>query len=239
MKLAATGARLTIPQSRIGRRSISVANFLKKDQAGQLFKRAEDLVVEPSPERPATPQSRLGDGPTHERSTANPRTTGSNDARQALVIEGTGAMGIGPVKMGTAMDYSKLASFFYSSFFAELEHELQKEAEAAVTPEAAQDSLRHLQELNRTRPSGDQLQRGAAVGALVGPVAASMSKTIAGTWKPSAVGNLRELAASSASGAVFGGLMPAVRHKLESRAETGKLEQFNAQPGVRHLRIPT
>lgn len=98
----------------------------------------------------------------------------------------------------------------------------------------AEYSLQRLKRLEQGRPTADQLARGAAVGAAVGPLASLAFRTIAGksvrpltdqTFLP----KIRQVAAQAGHGAIFGGAMPAVTNKLEREAEKSKLRKFLGQ----------
>ena len=95
-----------------------------------------------------------------------------------------------------------------------------------VTSEQAAVALKKLRTLEKSKPTGGELARGAAVGAVAGPVAANLSKVIAGGPKAGLTKSLREIAGQAASGAVYGGGLPFVRHRLERAAEMQKLREY-------------
>jgi hypothetical protein len=98
----------------------------------------------------------------------------------------------------------------------------------------AEYSLQRLKRLEQGRPTADQLARGAAVGAAVGPIASLAFRTIAGKsvrapTDQQFLPRVRQLAAQAGHGAIFGGAMPAVTNKLEREAEKSKLRTFLGQ----------
>lgn len=110
-----------------------------------------------------------------------------------------------------------------------------------ISEEDARRAYEHLGRLEQSKPAIGELGRGGAVGAVIGPVATLAARAIAGA-KGRSGGKLvdlkdvskgyslwpgaRSITASSGYGAVFGGAMPALRHKLETEAETQKLREY-------------
>lgn len=121
--------------------------------------------------------------------------------------------------------------------------ELQKIAEDVSAREAV-GALKRLKQLERDKPTGGQLARGALTGALVGPAASAANKLVSGGLGEAAskamkgpkhpVGKAlslgaaaaRGLAAPAASGAVFGAGLPMVRRQLDQGAEKAKLREY-------------
>lgn len=149
-----------------------------------------------------------------------------------------------PAKEASALDPVTLHAFVDELLALGGVDEKQAAAvfEAAPAPKAAPTiseneagySLQRLKRLEQGRPTADQLGRGAAVGAAVGPLASLAFRTIAGksvrpvtdqTFLP----KLRQVAAQAGHGAIFGGAMPAVTNKLEREAEKSKLRKFLGQ----------
>lgn len=93
-----------------------------------------------------------------------------------------------------------------------------------LTSSDARAALTRLGELEATRPTEDQLVRSALTGAVIGPISGNMNRLIsAGQFaKP------REMVGQVASGALFGGAMPYLKHELESGAERRKLRHYIA-----------
>jgi len=128
------------------------------------------------------------------------------------------------------------------AFFEELcalnvcsSREAEKVAEE-VTKTEAQVALRRLKKLEKKKPSLGELGRGAAAGAVVGPVAATASRMVSGGWRRGVIKNIRDVAAPAASGAVFGSLLPTARHHLERESEKEKLRDFIEQSPRSKLR---
>jgi hypothetical protein len=97
---------------------------------------------------------------------------------------------------------------------------------ADVSAEEAASAYKRLKQLDKDKPTVGQLGRGALVGAVAAPTAGIVSKMIAGGPKKGLVEGARNLAGQAASGAIYGGGMPYVRHKLEHRAEEEKLKDY-------------
>lgn len=103
---------------------------------------------------------------------------------------------------------------------------------ANITDTEALDTLKKLRKLDREKPTAGELGRGAAVGAAAMPVISATSKLIAGgSTTPGGVGRkliggARQLAASSVSGAAFGGGLPYLRHRAEYESKKQKLREY-------------
>jgi hypothetical protein len=93
---------------------------------------------------------------------------------------------------------------------------------ARVTAEQAQESLKRLKELQDLREG--ELARGAAVGALAGPVISGTSRVISGVRRPQNI--VRQVAADAVTGAAFGGAIPFARNQLERTVEREKLKDY-------------
>lgn len=131
-------------------------------------------------------------------------------------------------------------------------------AAPAISREEATTALARLKGLDSQHMTGDQAQRGAAIGAVAAPVLSVAQKAIAGDpafGRPAesalkafraipagGPGRLRalakvpvmaarNLAGAAAVGAVGGGVMPTVKHEVEREAERGKLRGYLAQGG--------
>lgn len=106
-----------------------------------------------------------------------------------------------------------------------------EEARAVDRPEAVR-ALKRLKRLQKDKPSVGQIARGALVGSAVGPAAMLASRAITGasTARPGKLfPGKRAILAAAGHGAVFGGLLPAGRHKLERAAEKQKLREYVGQ----------
>ena len=82
-KIGASLKRLSVPKSRAGRRSISVANFLKKDNNGSLFKKhGFQLGYEDGPYDAggAKPPKKKGEAPSRDNSAPSSREDGRENA---------------------------------------------------------------------------------------------------------------------------------------------------------------
>lgn len=106
---------------------------------------------------------------------------------------------------------------------------LKKPKTKRVTAEEATKSLSRLRKLERSKATPGQIARSAGVGAIVGPVATLASRIAAG--KKGRVGlpiwrGKQEMGSTAAYGAVFGGLLPAGRQKLERGVEKQKLREY-------------
>ena len=104
-----------------------------------------------------------------------------------------------------------------------------KREKKPVTKAQARKSLERLQRLEKTRATAGEVGRAASVGAVVGPAAALAYRIAAGSkgraglpiWR-----GTRDIGATAAQGAVYGGLLPAGRHKLEREVEKQKLREY-------------
>lgn len=96
-----------------------------------------------------------------------------------------------------------------------------------VSKTEAAESLKRLRSLEKEQATTGELARGAAVGATLVPAATMAARLIAGK---KAVGKAfkggRELAALSGTGALYGGVIPAVRHKVEKEVEKQKIKEY-------------
>lgn len=126
--------------------------------------------------------------------------------------------------------------------------ELTKLCAVDVSRGDAVDALSRLRKLEKEKVTAEQLTRGAATGAIVGPLAALASKTVGGdtgkafrkalstagsgrAGKAKAVGKaalmgVRGLGAAASSGAVFGSALPTVRGHLDREAEKDTLRDY-------------
>ncbi len=104
-----------------------------------------------------------------------------------------------------------------------------KKLASELTPEEATASAQRLKKLEDSAPSPSKILRGAAVGGVVGPLASLAWRAAAGPvgrmGKPINLGKRTHLA-NAAHGAIFGGLMPAGQHKLETEVEKQKLREY-------------
>lgn len=104
-----------------------------------------------------------------------------------------------------------------------------KKLATELTPEEATASAKRLQKLEESAPSPGKILRGALVGATVGPIASLAWRAAAGpkgrVGQPIYLG-MRPQLANAAHGAIFGGLMPAGQHKLETEVEKQKLREY-------------
>lgn len=123
----------------------------------------------------------------------------------------------------------------FSAFIIELEKlgavtEGQLKAAADVTRDDASAALDRLKRLEGGRPTSGQLLRGAAIGALTGPLASNVNKLISkGEFH-----SPREIAGQVAGGLIMGTAVPLVRQKIESSAERKTLKDYvNAGHGGR------
>jgi len=232
LKLAAAKGKMSVPQTRKGRRSMRVDTMLKKEKDGSLYKytklgaawaklavSGEKLPV--SSGIVGSAKRKPGDAPTV---TDDMVFAGDEDAEW------------------TQPRQVKSASFH--SFFDEF---LKL---GAVTREEAGEALGRLKELEEEKPTIGELGRGSATGAIVGPgamiaatgakgglsrkaVTSALSTALKGAkpgrfGKAKAIGGLigGALAAPAASGAVFGTGLPLVRRKMDVEAEKERLRQY-------------
>lgn len=103
---------------------------------------------------------------------------------------------------------------------------------AGVSDQAVMQSVDRLDKLKRDAPTVGQLGRAAGVGAVLGPVASLTQRAIAGRGAagPTYRG-VRDLAASAASGAIAGGLVPTIRRKVDQSAEKKTIKNYLNQQG--------
>jgi hypothetical protein len=98
----------------------------------------------------------------------------------------------------------------------------QLKVASEVSREDAQAALQRLQRLEASGPTRGQLLRGAAIGALTGPLASNVSKVISqGEFH-----SPREIAGQVAGGLIMGTAVPLVRQKIESTAERRTLKDY-------------
>ena len=92
-KIAASRGRMRIPQSRKGRRPMSVTTLLRKEKDGSLYKDAAPVASlyalnasgpSPATDRPATAKRRPGDVPTLDDPAAYPKADQTHRASSAL-----------------------------------------------------------------------------------------------------------------------------------------------------------
>jgi len=102
---------------------------------------------------------------------------------------------------------------------------LEKRAAMAI-PQDILQSAERLRDLEHSAPTREQVLRGAAVGSVAGPAAGFLNRAISGKLSRGLVPNLREVAGGAATGVIFGGLMPAARHRLEYNAEKQRLQEL-------------
>jgi len=222
LKLAAAKGKMSIPQTRKGRRPMKVDTMLKKEKDGSLYKYTGDKV--------AAATSALG------RTKRKPKPGDAPTVSDDMVF-------VGDDNAAWAQPYQVKSASFHSFFdeFLKL---------SAVTREEASDALGRLKELEEEKPTVGELGRGAATGAIVGPGAAlaaagskgqlsrkALGKTFRGALEGAKGGRLGKakivggliggaLAAPAASGAVFGTSLPLVRRKLDVEAEKEQLRQY-------------
>lgn len=142
--------------------------------------------------------------------------------------------------------FKKASDFRGGPMWVAFDRELLKMGESpeAVSTDEARAALKRLRQLDKTKPTAEQLTRGAITGAMVGPAAALASRAVAGgdglrkamrsktlggkalgTAK-ALLGGTRNLGGAAASGAVFGAGLPTVRSQLDQRAEKQKLRDY-------------
>ena len=105
------------------------------------------------------------------------------------------------------------------------ERMLEKLADG-ISSQQAEDALRRLRDLESSKPSKDQLLRGAGLGAVAGPTAGALGRLIAGGPKRTLANVGRDIASQAVTGAVYGGGLPFARHKLDAEAEKRKLKEY-------------
>ena len=120
------------------------------------------------------------------------------------------------------------------SKIGELKDTIKQKIEEArhVDTGEATAALKRLNKLEKEKPSAGQIARGALVGSVVGPTASLAWRTAAG--KRGRAGfpiwmGARAQAAHAAHGAVYGGVLPAGRQKLERESEKQKLREYVGQ----------
>lgn len=118
--------------------------------------------------------------------------------------------------------------------------QLSKLAElSSMTATEAQNALRRLRDLDRSKPTPGQLARGAGVGAVAGPIAGVISDVITGAKGKTKMDRLRGLLARSVTGATFGGAIPYARHHLEHAVTEQQLKDYlgHSRPGELRSKI--
>jgi uncharacterized protein YcfJ len=109
----------------------------------------------------------------------------------------------------------------FAAFADELQRFTTKLA-ADVTREDASAALGRLHQLEANGPTPAQVARGAAVGALAGPIASNVNKFIGkGEFH-----SPREIAGQVAGGLIMGTAVPLMRRKLETTAERRTLRDY-------------
>lgn len=107
-------------------------------------------------------------------------------------------------------------------------------AAPSISEDEARYALQRYRRLEEGKPTRDQLARGAAIGAAVGPLASLAFRSIAGKSVRAATDQqflpkMRQVAAQAGHGAIFGGLTPALTNKIERDAEKTKLRSYLGQ----------
>jgi hypothetical protein len=179
---------------------------------------------------------RKGDVPTRE-DMPSAITVDSHQAGAGMKLAGS-ALGDAMCKLAETMhgvsldEFSKVGEFgdALKQRIEEARHVDRSEAEAA---------LKRLDRLKKDAPGAGQIARGALVGAGVGPVASLAWRAAAGPEgrmgrpivlrTPKGKVALRPHLAHAAHGAVFGGVLPAGRQKLEQATEKQKLKEYLGQ----------
>lgn len=135
----------------------------------------------------------------------------------------------GPVRKSKIDEASKVAMLDeLRALGAATEGQLKKLA-AELTPDQAQESAKRLRGLEESAPSPAKMLRGAAVGAVVQPLASLAFRAAAGPeFRMGKNINLgrRVNMANAVQGAIFGSLVPAGQHKLETEVEKQKLREY-------------
>lgn len=109
----------------------------------------------------------------------------------------------------------------FEAFADELQRFVPKLA-SDVSRDDAAAALERLQALEASGPTGAQMLRGAAVGALAGPLASNVNKLIGkGQFHTP-----REIAGQVAGGLIMGTAVPMMRRKIESTAERRTLQNY-------------
>lgn len=106
------------------------------------------------------------------------------------------------------------------------------EAASSVSTEEALSAAKRLRRLRKNEPTGGQLIRGAASGAVILPAVGLISNSIKGKIPRNALGQLqygklgREMAGDAVRGAAIGSLLPLSRQYMNTAAEKEKIHQF-------------
>lgn len=101
----------------------------------------------------------------------------------------------------------------------------QLKVAADLSRDDAEHALHRLEGLETARPTGGQLLRGAAVGAIASPIASNISRLIShGEFT-----HPRDIAGQVAGGLVMGTALPFAKHKLETGAERKTLRNYIEQ----------
>jgi hypothetical protein len=214
-KLSASRERMTVSQSRSGRRPISVEKLLKKDKDGTLFKGSSStsafyngLVLDPTVRPAMLPKRRQGDVPTRD-DTVDVKTEYGVNNRSTAIPEKT-AMSMWQAMTG---ELSKLA--------------------LGVSREEAEAALHRLNSLEDSRQSKGEIARGAIAGTGLGVVGSLMSSKIRGDVIKSLP---RSIAAAAVPGMLVGAALPSVKQRMNEAAEKEKLRSHLGMSNVGGVR---
>lgn len=134
-----------------------------------------------------------------------------------------------PVPAAPADGYSKSAMLDELRAMNALTEGQLKKLAAELSPEEVMASAKRLQKLDESAPSPGKMMRGALVGSVVQPLSSLAWRAAAGSkgrmGHPIYQGP-RTMLAHAAQGAIFGSLMPAGQHKLETEVEKQKLREY-------------
>lgn len=129
---------------------------------------------------------------------------------------------------------------FLVGAITDIQHEaICKQAEG-ISQQEARHSLQRLKRMNETSPTIEDIGRGSMVGATVSPVASIVGRALTGdpllgerarqVQGIRRVGmGARNLSGAATMGAFFGGVMPALKSRLDRQAEEGKLRNYLTQ----------
>jgi len=118
------------------------------------------------------------------------------------------------------------SAFAQSIKISSMADELAKIA-GDVSKEEATESLQRLRKMQKDRPTGGQMLRGAAVGGTLGPVSSLIGSAIKGKDFPKSKKELaRHVAAAAISGSALGTAIPMVTRALNEHAEKEKLKSY-------------
>lgn len=128
-----------------------------------------------------------------------------------------------------SIEYSKVSMFEELCALGALTNDQMSKIASQLSDEEAASSIKRLKKLEDSAPSPGKIMRGAMVGGVVGPMASLAWRAAAGPvgrmGKPINLGARTHLA-NAAHGAIFGGLMPAGQHKLETEVEKQNLREY-------------